>query len=295
MDGKRMKLLKGEVVGIAFVLPALIPLLIFIIYPVLRSLVLSFFSYNMVTPMKFIGLKNYSKLFRSKEIWDTILRSIKYVAVILPVTLLGGFLLSVLLAERRKSSVFFRTLYFAPHVTSMVAMSSVWLFIFHPQYGALNMALELVGITPVRWLNQTSTAFWCICGVTIWRMLGYDTLVFIGGIQNISDEVLEAATIDGASYFQKIRHITFPLVSPTTFMLFILNTITVMKMFTVINMLTDGGPANSTQNLVIMLQDYAFNRFQIGYASAISNILFVLILVIHVFQRILEKKVQYDQ
>ena len=157
------------------------------------------------------------------------------------------------------------------------------------------MFLEIFGVTPVRWLNQASTAFWCICWVTIWRMIGYDTLVFIGGIQNISSEVLEAATIDGATTWQRIRHILFPLVSPTTFMLLILNTINVMKMFTVINMLTDGGPAKSTQNLVIMLQDYAFNRFQIGYASAISNILFVLILVIHIFQRKLEKKVQYDQ
>ena len=295
MNARKAKMLKNEAVGIAFVLPALIPLLIFVIYPVVRSIVLSFFSYNMVTAMKFVGFRNYAKLFGSAEIWETILRTLGYVLVILPVTLLGGFCLSLLLSVKSKSSVFFRTLYFAPHVTSMVAMSSVWLFIFHPQYGALNMALEIFGIAPVRWLNQTGTAFWCICWVTIWRMLGYDTLVFIGGIQNISDEIIEAATIDGATAWQRIRYIMFPLVSPTTFMLLILNTINVMKMFTVINMLTDGGPANSTQNLVIMLQDYAFNRFQIGYASAISNILFVLILVIHIFQRKLERRVQYDQ
>ena len=136
------------------------------------------------------------------------------------------------------------------------------------------------------------------------ELMGYRTLekklevtssVDFGKLKIEQDvEVLEAATIDGATTWQRIRHILFPLVSPTTFMLLILNTINVMKMFTVINMLTDGGPAKSTQNLVIMLQDYAFNRFQIGYASAISNILFVLILVIHIFQRKLEKKVQYD-
>lgn len=295
MELRTRKALKNEVIGIAFILPALIPLLVFIIYPVIRSFYLSFFSYNMIKDMRFVGLRNYTKLFGSEQIWNTILRSLGYVVVIMPFTLIGGFLIATLLTSKTKSSVIFRTIYFAPHVTSMVAMSSVWLFIFHPQYGAANMILGAVGIPPVRWLNEVSSAFWCICVVAIWRMIGYDTLVFIGGIQNISDEVIEAATIDGASTFQKLKSIIFPLVSPTSFMLLILNTISIMKMFTVINMLTGGGPANSTENLVIMLHDYAFNRFQIGYASAISNVLFLLILIIHVFQRFLERKVQYDQ
>ena len=157
------------------------------------------------------------------------------------------------------------------------------------------VVLGTLGIAPVRWLNEPGTAFWCIAFVTMWRLLGYDTIVFIGGIQNISGDVLEAATIDGASRLDVIRHIIFPLTSPTTFMLMILNTITILKMFTVINVLTGGGPAKSTQNLVIMLHDYAFNRFQIGYASAISTVLFLIILVIHAAQRTLERKVQYEQ
>ncbi len=292
---KMLRGLKNEAVGIAFVIPALIPLLVFTIYPIIRSFVLGFYSYNMVSAMKFVGWRNYRRLFESPEIWKTIGVTLGYVIVILPVVLLGGFLVSILLSTKTKSSVVFRTIYFAPHVTSMVAMSSVWLFIFHPQYGIANRMLEAFSLPPVRWLNQASTAFWCICIVSIWRTLGYDTLVFIGGIQNISDDVMEAATIDGASSFTKITRIIFPLVSPTSFMLLILNTITIMKMYTVINVLTGGGPANSTQNLVVMLESYAFKRFQIGYASAISNILFVLILVIHVVQRFLERKVQYDQ
>lgn len=295
MISKRTQTIRAELLGVLFVLPALIPLLIFVIYPVLRTFYLGFFSYNMVKAARFVGMRNYIKLFGNSDIYQTILRTLAYAGVILPFTLIGGFLLSILLASKSMSSVVFRTIYFAPHVTSMVAMSSVWLFMFHPQYGAANMILGLFGIAPVRWLNETSTAFWCICVVQIWKIIGYDTLISIGGIQNISSEIIEAATIDGASWFQKIRTIIFPLVSPTTFMLLILNTITVMRTFTVINMLTDGGPANSTANLVIMLNDYAFNRFQIGYASAISNILFVLILVIHVAQRMLERKVQYDQ
>ena len=130
---------------------------------------------------------------------DTIGRTFRYALVILPVTLAGGFSLGLLLSSKSKANVFFRTVLFAPYVTSMVAISSVWMFIFHPQYGALNSLLALVGIPAVRWLNETSTAFGCVAFVTMWRLLGYDTLVFIGGIQNISADVLEAATIDGAN------------------------------------------------------------------------------------------------
>lgn len=292
---KTLNLLKNEVIGIGFILPSLIPLLVFTIYPIFRSFYLSFFSYNMVTQMKFVGWRNYKRLFQAPEIWKTIGVNLSYVLVILPVVIIGGFILSVLLSKKTRSNVIYRTIYFAPHVTSMVAMSSVWLFIFHPQYGIANRMLEAFSLPPVRWLNQASTAFWCVCIVSIWRMIGYDTLVFIGGVQNISDDVMEAATIDGASAFTKVTKIIFPLVSPTSFMLLILNTITIMKMYTVINVLTGGGPAGSTQNLVVMLENYAFKRFQVGYASAISNVLFFLILVIHVFQRFLERKVQYDQ
>ena len=295
MTSKTCKALRQEAIGIAFVLPALIPLAIFVIYPILRCFLLSFYSYNMTSPMKFVGWRNFQKLFGGKDIYDTILRTLRYALVILPFTLLGGFSLGVMLSGKSKVNVVFRTIFFAPHVTSMVAISSVWLFILHPQYGALNMLLGAVGVPPVRWLNEPSTAFGCIAFITMWRLLGYDTIVFIGGIQNISYDVLEAATIDGASRWKTIRYVIFPLTSPTTFMLMILNTITLLKMFTVINVLTGGGPAKSTQNLVIMLHDYAFNRFQIGYASTISTVLFLIILIIHIMQRTLERRVQYDQ
>lgn len=295
MTIRTRRLIKQEAVGIALILPALIPLAVFVIYPIIRCFVLSFYSYNMTSPMKPVGWRNFEKLFSRNDIYDTILRTLKYAATILPVTLFGGFSLGAMLSEKKRVNVVYRTLFFAPHVTSMVAISSVWLFILHPQYGALNMVLSAMGITPVRWLNEARTAFWCVSFVTVWRLLGYNTIVFIGGIQNISSDVLEAATIDGAGRMKTLRHIIFPLTSPTTFMLMILNTITLLKMFTVINMLTGGGPAKSTQNLVIMLHDYAFNRYQMGYASAISLILFFIILAISIAQRMLERLVQYDQ
>lgn len=287
--------LAREVTGIGFLLPALLPMVLFVFYPIVRSFVLSFYSYNMVKDAKYIGLRNFTKLFSSREIVDTMMRTLSYTAIVVPVVLAGGFLIGVMLSKPRKANVVLRTVFFAPYVTSMVAISTVWLYIFHPQYGILNQALGLIGIMPVRWLNDTATAFWSVAFVTVWRTIGYNVIVFIGGIQNISQDVLEASMIDGASRWETIRSIIFPLCTPTMFMLTILNTIDIMKMYTTINVLTEGGPARSTQNMVVMLQDYGFNRFQIGYASAISTVLFLMILLIHILQRIMERKVQYDQ
>lgn len=296
MKASTVRSLKQEAVGIAFLLPALILLTTFVILPMIESFRLSFYSYNMATSVpKFIGLRNFQKLFSGKEIYDTIGRTLTYAVIILPTTLILGFTMGLLLSSQKKINVVYRTILFAPRVTSMVAISSVWLFILHPQYGMFNLVFGLLGLPPVRWLNSPDTALLSIAMITVWRMLGYSTIVFIGGIQNISTDVLEAATIDGASRRQQIWHIIFPLVSPTTFMLMILNTIDILKMFTTINVMTGGGPAKSTQNLVVMLYDYAFDRYQIGFASAISVVLFLIILTINVVQRLLEKKVHYDQ
>ena len=176
----------------------------------------------------------------------------------------------------------------------MVAISVVWLFIYNPQYGLLNTVLGALGIAPVRWLNEPASALPSLALIAIWRMLGYSTVVYLGGIQNISDEINEAARIDGANTLQTVWHITVPLVSPTTFMLLILNSIEVLKMFTTINVMTDGGPAKATQNLVVMLYEYAFRRYQLGYASAIALILFALILIVNLVQMALERFVNYD-
>ncbi|MCI5956685.1 MAG: sugar ABC transporter permease, partial [Clostridiales bacterium] len=221
-------------------------------------------------------------------------RTVQYAIIVLPVTLILGFLLALMLKRSSKLNVVFRTMLFTPRVSSMVAISVVWLFIFNPQYGLLNSVLGLFGVPPVRWLNETSSALPSIALITIWRMLGYSTVVYLGGIQNISEDVLEASTIDGANALQTVWHITVPLTSPTTFMLLILNSIEVLKMFTTINVMTDGGPAKATQNLVVMLYEYAFRRYQVGYASAIALVLFLLILIINLVQMACERFVSYD-
>lgn len=288
------KRLAQEAKGVAWTLPALTFLVMFTLYPMVNAIITSFYNWNLTGRKKYIGGYNYQKLFSDPEIYETIWRTLQYAIIVLPVTLIFGFILALLLKKSTKINVLFRTLLFTPRVSSMVAISVVWLFIYNPQYGLLNSVFGLFGIAPIRWLNDPALALPSLSIITIWRMLGYSTVVFLGGIQNISEDVLEASTIDGANPLQTVWHITIPLVSPTTFMLLILNTIEVLKMFTTINVMTDGGPAKATQNLVVMLYEYAFRRYQLGYASTIAVVLFVLILAVNLLQMALERFVNYD-
>lgn len=288
------KRLAQEAKGVAWTLPALTFLVMFTLYPMVNAIITSFYNWNLTGRKKYIGGYNYQKLFSDPEIYETIWRTLQYAIIVLPATLIFGFILALLIKKSTKINVLFRTLLFTPRVSSMVAISVVWLFIYNPQYGLLNSVFGLFGIAPIRWLNDPALALPSLSIITIWRMLGYSTVVFLGGIQNISEDVLEASTIDGANPLQTVWHITIPLVSPTTFMLLILNTIEVLKMFTTINVMTDGGPAKATQNLVVMLYEYAFRRYQLGYASTIAVVLFVLILAVNLLQMALERFVNYD-
>ena len=288
------KRLAQEAKGVAWTLPALTFLVMFTLYPMVNAIITSFYNWNLTGRKKYIGGYNYQKLFSYPEIYETIWRTLQYAIIVLPATLIFGFILALLLKKSTKINVLFRTLLFTPRVSSMVAISVVWLFIYNPQYGLLNSVFGLFGIAPIRWLNDPALALPSLSIITIWRMLGYSTVVFLGGIQNISEDVLEASTIDGANPLQTVWHITIPLVSPTTFMLLILNTIELLKMFTTINVMTDGGPAKATQNLVVMLYEYAFRRYQLGYASTIAVVLFVLILAVNLLQMALERFVNYD-
>lgn len=275
-------------------MPASILLLVFVIYPLISSIYHSFFSWNLISQPKFIGMRNYASIFASREFFLSLRNTFLYAIIIIPSVLVVGFILAFLIQKPGKLNVLYRTVYFIPRVTSMVAMSSVWLFLYNPQYGLFNTILTKFGMTPVRWLNETSTALISVAIIIIWKTIGYSTVLYLSGLQNIPQSVLEAAELDGVSGLKRIRYIDLPLVSPTSFMLLILITIDTLKLFTTIDVMTGGGPANSTENLVVMLYNFAFRKYQIGFASAISVILFILILVINLIQMRLEKNVVYD-
>ena len=294
MFGKKSFSIKQEARGLAFVFPAFLFLAVFTLYPMINAIVNSFYNWNLGGRKRFIGFYNYQKMFSADEIYLVLKNTLAYVVSILPFTIIFGFLLAVLLRRKSRLNVVYRTLIFTPHIASMVGLSVVWLYIFNPQYGILNKVLASMGASPLRWVNDSSTALLSIVIVTIWRMLGYNVIVYLGAIQNIPQEVIEAAHIDGATGLRTVWNIMVPLVSPSTFLLLILNTISVMKLFTTIENMTGGGPGTATTNLVMMLYEYAFREYQMGYASAIAVLLFLLILVINLVQMSFQRYVNYD-
>lgn len=294
MTKAMQRTLRNEAKGILFVLPALILLVVFCIYPMIFAMKTSFYSWNMTSAMKYVGFKNYTKFFTNKTALKALGTTFKYVLYILPASLIIGFLLALLVNKPCKAHVVARTLIFIPHIASVVAVCAIWKFLYNPQYGIINSVLNTFGIKSQRWLNDVGIALFSVAFVSVWRQAGYNMIIFLGGIQSISSEVLEAATIDGASKTQTVWHITIPLVMPTGFMLMILNTISIFKMYTLIENLTEGGPAKSTQNLVYLIQNTAFTDYSLGYAFAMSVVLFLIILIINLLQMSLEKFVSYD-
>lgn len=198
------------------------------------------------------------------------------------------------MTAKTKINIFYRTVFFSPTVTSMVAMSAVWLFIYHPQYGSLNSILGIFNIPPVRWLNTMDTALPSLVIMNIWKRMGFCTVVYLGALLSVSNEAIEAARIDGVNRWQMLWYIKLPLISPTTFMLVILMTIESFQVFTQINVMTAGGPNGSTTNLVTYMYMQAFDQFRVGYGSAVAVILLLIILLIYFIQMSFERFVNYD-
>ena len=287
---------RSDVIAAGLLLfPAFACLTLFNFLPVIRNVLLRFTSWNMVVgDPKFVGLNNYKELFTSQDFRNSVIVTVRYALMFVPLTIALGFLLASLLARKSAVNVLYRTIFFAPYVTSMVAMSAVFLFIYHPQYGTLNTLLKSLGIEPLQWLNSKKTALPSLVAMNCWKTTGFCAVVYLGALLNVSDELKEAAEIDGASRLQKLWLIEAPLVSPTTFMLVITVTIEAFKVFTQINVMTSGGPDSATTNMLTYMFVQAFEQFRVGYGGAVAVIMLLTVLIINFVQMAFEKYVNYD-
>ncbi len=277
---KRQRLL-----GYLFIGPNMIGVLIFFIIPAIVSFFLMFTDYRfMSTSLGFVGLNNIERLLSDKVFYIAIKNTLVFLLSV-PVSIGLAFLVAVILNQSVYLKKTLRALYFMPYITSGVAIAFVWMLLFNPTQGPINELLRAVGIdNPPGWLSTTSTSMYAIDMIWIWFMLGYNMIIYLAALQEISPELLEAARIDGASRWQMVRKIMLPLVSPTTFLLLITGLIMTMKTFGIIQAITQGGPGNSTTILPLYVYQNAFRYYDMSYASTISWALFLIIMLMTLLQ-----------
>jgi len=283
--------------GLAYLAPSMIVLLVFVILPVLTALFLSFTSWEArSTDAAFIGVKNYVDLLGSGELWNAVRNTIYFSVLKISLDLVFALGIALLLNQKLRAIGFYRTLYFLPVITSIVAVGAVFRVIYNPHFGLLNGFLGLFGLPPQRWLSDPNMALPSVTMVALWKGLGYDIVIFLAGLQGIPQTFYEAAKIDGANGWQRFRHVTWPLLSPVTFFVVVIGIINSFKVFSLIHVMTpEGGPLNSTEVLVFYIYRLAFQEFRFGKAAAVAFILFAIVLGITVFQRrVIEPRVHYE-
>ena len=277
--------------GWIFILPALIGVLIFILIPVLCSFSLSFADWDLLNDIKFVGLSNYKTILHSDLFWKMLTNTFVYAISVSILGVIFPLILAYILNNKIRGSEFYKTAYFLPFITPMIAIALVWQWIFDPNIGGINLLFNL----HINWLYDKHYAMPVLIAISVWKLIGYNMIIFLSGFATINQEVLEAAKIDGANSFKIFKNVTVPLLSSTIFFVIVITSISSFQVFDLIYMLTQGGPENSTMVLVYSIYKYAFEYFDIGKASAIAYVLFAIIFVLVLFQWKLRKKMVYNE
>ena len=245
----------------------------------ITSFGISLTRWDLLTAPRFVGLRNYERLLNDPLFWQSLKVTALYTMLYVPTELVGGLALALLMNQRVPGIAVFRTIFYLPSVISGVAFVVVWMWIFHPEVGLLNMALAQVGIVGPRWLTNPNTALTALWMMSLWG-LGRTAVIYLAGLKSVPKELHDAARIDGASAWQALQHVTIPLLTPTIFFNLVLSLIATFQTFTNAFVATNGGPLDSTLFFVLYLYRQAFERFSMGYASALAWVLFLIILAL---------------
>ncbi len=271
--------------GWVFITPALVMITCFFVLPVIGAFALSLtdfdiYSIGVPADTRFIGLANYATLLTSPLFWTALRNTAYYVLVGAPLSVAVSLVAAVMLNSKlTRWKPFFRSAFFAPWVTTLVAVAIVWRYVYQPEYGPLNWLLGLVGIHRIDWLGDPHWAMPAIILLSVWKNFGFNMLIFLAGLQNIPDELYEAAELDGAGTWQRFRHITVPMLGPTFVFVGVVTMIAAFQIFSEPYVMTQGGPLNSTLTLVLYMYDQGFRWWRLGFASAVAMVLFLLTLL----------------
>ena len=274
-----------------FVVPALIPLTVFWIYPILRSMLLSLTDWDYMSPSySFVGLSNYVALFKDTRfysaLWNTFIFGI---GTVIP-TIIGGMILALLLQKAFRGDGIFKFILFSPWITPTVAISIVWTWIYEPDVGIANHVLKFFHLPALQWINSSSTAMLAVIIVTVWKSLGYAMIFYITALEKVPKELYEANALDGANSWQRFRDVTLPCISPTTFFLVIITMVNSLQAYDQIQILTQGGPSGSTRTLLYMYYQLGFEEFNMGQATAVAMILILITVMLSLIQFVVSKK-----
>jgi len=302
-------------IGLALLLPAIVIVFVFRLLPIIYSFRMSLFDWGLAGAIRFVLFGNYLELLHDPKFLAALINTLYYSIGVVPPTIIGALFFALLLNRPFRARGFFRTLYYLPVVTSIVAISVVWRWLYNPDRGLLNLFLKVAGLNTSQFLNEPngifsflfgpssvfagpSVALCCIILMSIWKELGYCIIIYLAGLQNIPGQYHEAARIDGAGRLQAFFRITLPLLSPTTFYVLIMMTITSFNVFGPIYVMTGpppGGPLSTTNVVVHFLYEESFKMWKLGYGSAIAFALFVIIFILTRLQKVLvEKRVHYE-
>lgn len=275
IEGKKAR------IGVLFTLPWIIGLLIFYAYPLVASIYYSFTSYSVLNPGDFVGLDNYKTLFQDKLFWKSIQNTLVYTIMTVPVNIILGIVIAMLLNTKIRGIGIYRTVFFIPTLVPVVATATVWRWLMNTNYGLFNSILGLVGIGPIPWLTNEQWSKPSLVMIAAWG-IGQAIIINLGGLQDISPEHYEAASIDGANAWQKATRVTLPLLTPVIFYNVVMGVIGALQTFTLPYAMTngEGTPVNSMTFYVMYLYNNAFGYMKMGYASAMAWILFAIILVL---------------
>ena len=274
-----------------FILPALLGTVIFIIIPVICSFGLNFVKWDLLNPIHFVGFENYNQLFNDSLFWKILSNTVVFAISTSVFGVIIPLILAAIINSKIRGSEFYKTSYFLPFITPMVVVGIVWGWIFDPNIGLLNNLLHI----HINWLFDSKYAMPALIIVSVWKLIGYNMIIFLSSLSSVSQSLFEAAKIDGANSVQIFKNITIPVLSPTIFFVVIITAISSFQVFDLIYLMTQGGPFDSTNVLVYAIYRNAFEYFNVGKASAIAYVLFVIILVLTLIQWHFRKKLVYNE
>ena len=272
--------------GYLFVLPAMVLNVVFFIYPFIQTLRISFYDWSILGEKKFIFIENYVTLLQDKQFWTSLIFTLKYALFVTPCLFILAFILALLVNGAFRGVNLFRTLYFAPVVISMTCCSMVWLWIYNDLYGVMNYILQAGGLidSPILWMNSAKTSLPAVIFMVTWKMSGFSMLIILAAFQGVDDQVYEAARVDGAGWIAQFFKITLPIIKPQVALALIMSVTGSVLAFEQFSIMTKRGPSQLTTTSVHYIYNTSFNYFKLGYGSAMTVVILLILGALSLFQ-----------